>query len=151
MALFNIPVTDWGNENSSISIPVADAESDANLTTLFGAFDGVCLGNFGQSTLNIHTPKDAGPGGASTDKLAQRKLKWLCRYHDNVTLEKLTLEVACPDVQLLTGNTDFADLAAGAGLAYKTQFDLHVRSRRTGNQCTLDSMQLVGRKLNRTS
>lgn len=148
MALLNLPVTDYSNENSSASLPVADAITDVNITALFDAVDGISLGNLGQSTLNTSTPKDAGPGGTPTNKFAQRKLKFLCRYHDAITLEKLRLEMPCPDMSLLAANSDFVDLGAGAGLAFKTQFDNFVISRRTGNACVLDSVQLVGRKLN---
>jgi len=149
MAFFNIPITDYSNEDSTASFPVADAVLDASLTSLFNAVDGIVIGAIGQSKLNVSAAKDAGPGGNSADKFAQRKLKWLCRYHDATTLEALTLEIACPDAALLTGNTDFADLGAGDGLAFKTDFDTHVKARRTGNAVVLDSVQLVGRRLNR--
>lgn len=146
MAFLNIPVRDYGQENSSASLPVADAIGDPALTDLFNAIDGVIIGNIGQATLNIHTNKDAGPGGAATDKWAQRRLKYLCRYHDAVTLEPLRLEIPCPDMTLLAGNVDFVDLAAGAGLAFKTNFDLFAKARKTGNAVVLDSVELVGRK-----
>lgn len=149
MANLNIPVTDYSNENSSVSLPVADAILDANITTLFGAVDGIVLGNLGQSTLNLSTVKDAGPGGAAADKFAQRKLKFLCRYHDDTTLENLRLELPCPDMTLLISNTDFIDLGSGAGATFKGLFDAFVKARRTGNACVLDSVQLVGRKLNK--
>lgn len=149
MAIFNIPVTDYSNENSSVSLPVADAVLDADLTALFNAVDGICLGNLGQSTLNIATPKDAGPGGNSPDKFAHRHQKWLVRYHDAVTLEKHTLEIPCPENSLLTANTDFADLDAGAGATFKADFEANVISPRTGNAVILDSVQLVGRKFSR--
>lgn len=149
MAYLNIPVTDYGNENSSAALPIPDATSDPNITILFDAVDAIVLGNLGQSTINKATAKNAGPGGTPSDKFAHRKLKWLCRYHDAVTLEKRTLEIPCPDMSLLTANTDFADLGAGAGLAFKSAFDGFVKSRRTGNAVVLDSVELVGRKLNR--
>ncbi len=147
MATFNIPVTDYSGENSSISAPVADGVGDAALTSLFNAFDGVSLGNFGQSTLNTAVNKDAGPGGASGDAFATRKLKYLCRAIDDVTLEKFEREVPAPDMSLLTGNTDFADLTAGAGLTFKTDWDANVLSP-DGNASTLQSAQLVGRPRN---
>lgn len=147
MATFIIPVTEYGNDSSSVSLPVPDGVADAALTDLFNAVDGVIIGNLGQSTLNVATPKDTGPGGNSADPYATRKLKWLCRYHDAVTLEKLQLEIACPDMNLLTGNTDFADLSAGAGLAFKGDFELSCFARRTGNAVVLDSVELRGRNL----
>lgn len=147
MGTFNIPVTDYGGESSSVSLPVADAVLDADLTGLFNAVDGIVIGNLGQSTLNIATPKDTGPGGNSADPFATRKLKYLCRYHDDTTLEKYQLEIACPDMSLLTGNTDFADLSGGAGAAFKADFETNVIARRTGNGVVLDSVELRGRNL----
>lgn len=147
MANFNIPVTDYGGESSSISVPVDDAAADLDLTSLFNALDGVSIGNFGQSSLNLATPKDNGGGGASVDPFATRKLKWLARYTDNVTAEKLRLEIPCPDMALLTGNTDFADIAAGNGNLLKTPWDILVVNRRNGNATTLQSLELRGRDL----
>lgn len=146
MANFNIPVRDYGNESSTISLPVADAVTDLALTDLFNAVDGVSIGNFGQATLNTAVDKDAGPGGASADEFATRKLKYLCRAHDATNLKKFTRELPCPDMSLLTGNTDFADLSAGAGAAFKADWDANVLSP-DGNASVLDSVQLVGRKV----
>ncbi len=147
MANFNLPVTDYGGENSSVQIAVADAAADVDLTALFNAVDGIVLGNLGQSTLNRSVPKDVGPGGNAADPFATRKLKWLCRYHDATTLEKHNLEIAAPEMALLTGNTDFADLAAGAGLTFKNQFDALVKAPGTNNAVVLDSVELRGRNL----
>lgn len=147
MANFVIPFTDYGGESSSVNLPVDDAVLDADLTGLFNAIDGVAVGNAGQSRLNIHTAKDAGPGGNSADPFATRKLKYLCRYHDAVTLEKHELELPCPDMDLLTGNTDFAGLAAGAGLTFKTEFDTSVKAPKSENAVVLDSVELRGRDL----
>jgi len=147
MANFVIPFTDYGGESSSVNLPVADAVLDADLTGLFNAIDGVSIGNAGQSVLNIHTAKDAGPGGNSSDPFATRKLKWLCRYHDGTTLDKHELEVPCPDMDLLTGNTDFADLSGGVGATFKTEFETSVNAPKTGNAVVLDSVELRGRDL----
>lgn len=147
MAIFNIPVTDFGGENSSAAFPVADAAADLDLTALFAAVDAIVLGNLGQSTLNLATPKDAGPGGASADPWATRKARWLCRYHDAITLRKYTLELATPDLDELASGTDFADLGAGAGLAFKSGFENLVKARRTGNAVVLDSVELRGRDI----
>lgn len=144
MAILNIPVGDYSKEYSSIALPVADAIADADITTLFNAVDGVSIGNFGQSTLNVAVEKDAGAGGKSADASATVKLKYVCHAHDNVTLEKFIREIPAPDMDLLTANTDFADLSAGAGLAFKSDWDANVLSA-DGNASTLDSVELRGR------
>lgn len=147
MASLVIPVTDYSGENSTITFPVADAITDLQITSLFNAAAGMSLGNFGQSKLVIAADKDAGPGGNAANKFAQREMKWLCRYHDTTTLKKHTMEIPASDAALLTGNTDFADLAAGNGLTFYTEFNAQVRAPDTGNNVVLDSAELVGRNL----
>lgn len=147
MATLNIPFRDYSKENSSVTLPVSDAITDLQITSLFDATVAMSIGAAGQSTLNVSTPKDAGPGGNPANKFAQREMKWLCRYHDSVTLKPYTLEIPAADAGLLTGNTDFADLSAGAGLTFKTEFQVSVRASLTGNTVILDSAELVGRNL----
>lgn len=143
---FHIPIVDYSNETSAADLPVADAITDLNLTALFTAVDGINIGYHGQSTLNKSTAKDVGPGGAAADPFATRKGRWLCRYHDGTTLRKANLTIPAPDLALLTGGTDFADLAAGAGLAFKTAFDTHVQGP-DGNAAVLDSVEFRGRNI----
>lgn len=147
MGNLNIPFTDHGGEESTATLPVADAIADIDITDLFNAVDGISIGNAGQSQHVIAADKDAGPGGNAANGFAQREYKWLCRYHDAVTLKKHRLEVPCSDNTLLSANTDFMNLAAGAGLAFKTAFDAHCVSPATGNAVVLDSAQVVGRNL----
>lgn len=147
MATLVIPVTDYSKESSTITFPVADAITDLQITSLFNAADGMSLGSFGQSKLNTSVSKDAGPGGFPANKFAQREMKWLCRYHDGTTLKEYSLEIPAGDAALLTNNTDFADLAAGAGLTFKTEFEVSIRASLTGNTVILDSAELVGRNL----
>lgn len=147
MAGLNIPVTDYSGEGSTASFNVSDAITDLKITDLFNAVDGMVLGNLGESKLVTSVTKDIGPGGNATSKYAQRESKWLCRYHDATTLKKYTLELPAAEANLLTGNTDFADLAAGAGLTFKTEFELSVLAPLTGNAVILDSCELVGRNL----
>ena len=150
MAQFIIPVKDYSKDDAvtSISVRVDDAISDANLTVLFNAFDGVSIGAFGQSILKSEVEKDAGPGGASADNSATVKLKYLCRAVDNVTLEKFEREIPAPNHALLTANSDFVDLGAGDGLAFKTDWDANIKSN-DGNASTLQSVELRGRNRKR--
>lgn len=78
--------------------------------------------------------------------LAQRENKWLCRYHDNVTNEKASLSIPTAKLSILPDGTEFMDLTADPGLAFKTAFEALVRVAATpGNAITLDSVQFVGR------
>lgn len=138
-----IPIIDYSNEVSSVGIHV-DAPTDLQITAFFSAVNGVSLGTLEKSVLVEKTNKDAGSTTPPTDKFAQRELKWLCKYTDNVTLLRYRFEIACADADLLVGNTDMIDLTAGAGLALKTAFQAAAVSP-DGNAVTLNSVEFVGR------
>lgn len=142
----HIPVFDHGGESSAASLPVADAIADLDITDLFNAIDGVVIGNLGQSTLNNAIEKDAGPGGASADPFATRKGRWLVRYHDAVTLRKANLTIPAPDLALLVTGTEFANLSAGAGLAFKAAFDAEAEGP-DGNGAVVNTVQFRGRNM----
>lgn len=144
MAKFSIPVTDHANKKATVSLPVPDAITDVNLTDMFGAVDGMTIGNMGQSSLDISTKKDAGPGGKPSNPDAQREYKWLCKFHDATTLAEHELEIPCADLSLLAAGTENMDLSAGNGQAFKTAFDANVVSPLTGNAVVLDSVESIG-------
>jgi hypothetical protein len=144
MATFNIPIIDYSKETSSVGIRVNDAEIDASLTAIFNAVAGVSIGNPGQSTLNLSTPKDAGTGEPPADAFAQRELKWLVRAVDQVNQRVTRFEIPCADASLLAGNTDELDLGSPAGVALKSAIDAHGLSR-DGNAIVVTGVTLVGR------
>ena len=101
---------------------------------------------------------------AVTDKTAQREFKWRYIYRD--TLQFLDAgntianpgwgktfdgEIGTADPDLVANNTDYMDLTAGVGLAFKTAFDANVRSPYNhtsavaGNKVDLLEMRLVGK------
>jgi hypothetical protein len=82
----------------------------------------------------------------ASDPLAQRENKWLCRYHDNTTFKKFQVSFGTADLSKHMTNSEFVDLAAGDGLAFKTAFEAVVVSPDdAAHTITLDSMQFVGR------
>lgn len=144
MADFLIPVVDYSNEKSTVKIRVLDAIGDAALTAIFDAVDGVTIGNPGQSTLNTSAEKDAGTGVPPANQFAQRELKWLAKYQDNVNNRTYRFEIPCADASLLTANVDRLDLTSGPGAALKSAIDANAKSQ-DGNAVTLVSVELVGR------
>lgn len=144
VATFNIPFVDYDEEVSTATLRVADAETDANLTTVFDAVAGVSIGNPGQSTLVIAANKDAGSGVPPASAFAQRELKWLVRYIDSVTNRKYRMEIPCADANLLTGNSSGLDLTSGAGAALKSAIEARGLSQ-DSNAIVVSSVKLVGR------
>lgn len=144
MADVAIPFVDFSNEGSTATIAVADAITDAAITSIFAAIVGVTLGNAQKSVLRTSVDKDAGTAGVPANAFAQREIKWLVRYTDNVTLKKYSREIPCADLALVVQGTDFMDLSAGPGLALKTALDTDMLSP-DGNPISVDSVEHIGR------
>ena len=144
MAEFRIPVADADNEKSTIGIEVADAVGDAALTSLFGAIQGVLLGNEGQSVLRTDVNKDNGPGGVPANNFAQRGIKWLIRYTDDVTGKQESRELPTADLALLATGTEFMDIGAGAGLTLVTELESTMLSSE-GNAISVVNIEYVNR------
>lgn len=144
MGKIRVPFKDYGNEVSTSNFTVDNAISDANITVVVNAVDGITVDGRQTAVLVQETEKDAGISGKATSPLAQREIKWLARYVDDTTNTLYQLEIPCADLSLLSGDTDFLSLGSGAGLAFKTAFDAQQLSP-VGNSCTLQSVQFVGR------
>lgn len=147
MGKLRIPTVDYNGDGSTIQLPVDNAITDPNITTLFASIDGVIIVNTGQSVLVTEANKNAGPGGQPGSPLAQREIKWLVRYHDAVTLKARILELPGADLNLLGTGSEFMALGAGAGATLKAQWDAFVVDPETGNATVLDSVQFVARNL----
>jgi len=146
MSNIRFNVKDNSNENSTFKIAVDDAISDANITALRDAIDGVSIGTVGQTYLDLSVAKDAGSQALPASPFAQRETKWLASYTDDVTGEAYKKEVPCADLSLIVAGTQAMNIAAGAGLTFKTQWDALVKSR-DGNATTLQGAIHVGRNL----
>lgn len=80
-----------------------------------------------------------------TDPYAQRELKWLVSYRDNVTLREYQIEIPCADLtDNLLANTDKADLASTDWAAFVTAFEAGAKSL-DGNAVTVLDAFVVGR------
>lgn len=80
------------------------------------------------------------------DPLAQRENKWLIRYHDDSTGEKLRVELGTADLTMLNpANRGFAHMGDGAEVdAFVDAFEAYVLST-DGNATVVDSIEFVGR------
>lgn len=144
MAEVQCQFIDYSNEKSLATIRVADAISDANITVLFNAINGVTLGNNQGSKLVTKADKDTGTAGKSTNTFAQREMKWLVKYIDNVNSRPGSLELPTADLaELATG--DALDVGTGtAGETLVNALESHMLSR-DGNAITVSEIKFVGR------
>lgn len=91
--------------------------------------------------------------GYASDGTANRELKWLLRYSDNVTGKVYTAELPCPDLSatLRSQSDGAANLAdgtvwGGAANLFKENFEIAFISPE-GNAVTLISARIVGRNI----
>lgn len=81
--------------------------------------------------------------------LAQREVKWLCRYQSSTdsTAPVYRCEIPTADLSLLANNTEFLDLSAGAGATFKSAFEaIVVTPDAAEDAVTLLSVQFVSRR-----
>lgn len=89
----------------------------------------------------------AGSSVRPTSKTAQREMKWLVMYQDNVTNKKYRTEIPTADLSLLDGTSDhIQDLTAGAIGTFVTAFQALVRPLGT-NAVTVLDIVFVGKRL----
>lgn len=114
------------------------------LATLLAAIQAIVIGELAHETIILsNTFSSAAP---ASSPLAQRENKWLVRYTDTTTHRIFKTEIPTADLSLLGSNSEFLDLSAGAGLAFKTAFEAVVKSI-AGNAVAVVSVQFVGRSL----
>jgi hypothetical protein len=135
---------DYSNEKSSAGVYVADAITDANALLLNAAIVGMSIGTNQDAAILFRNEVFTGVSTPPSNKWAQREIKFVCKYTDTVNGKTYSFSIPCADADLVVGNTDMVDLAAGAGLTLKGRFDTHAKSE-LGNAVVLDSVMLVGR------
>lgn len=144
MSKVKCPFLDYSGEKSTATFWVADAISDANITALVGAVDGVTLGNRQDAVLALEVDKDAGTAGPSSNPLAQREVKWLVRATDDVNGKSVQMEIPTADLSLLSGGNDYLDLGGTEAAALVAAIEAHVLSI-DGNAISVSSIEFVGR------
>lgn len=82
----------------------------------------------------------------ASNVLAQRENKWLVRYHDAVTFQKMTRTIGTAKLSVLPSGSEFIDLTTLPGSDFKDAFEAIVVSDFDSSHAViLDSVQFVGR------
>lgn len=146
-------IRDYSNEVSSHRIDIVDLTS-ANFDAYVGAggfipdyydaLNGITLGNISRERITARNILVSNAPAGSV--YAQVELKWQLTYTDNVNGKQWQREVPTPDLTLLVAGSDLMNMAAGAGLAFKTAFEAAAVSP-DGNAVTLNQVRVVGRNL----
>jgi len=147
----NLSFVDYDDESSTASVRGATVTAgnftaqDALFDAIVAAIDGVSIATLykDQRILSeVETPKTL-----PTNAFAQRETKWLVRYTDDVDSNgDGSFEIPAADLSLLSANTPFMNLAAGAGLALVTALEAGMVSR-LGNAVTITNVVHVGRNI----
>jgi len=127
MAVSNITITDYSQENSSFSVQAA-ALTAGNIVAQTAAAEALAtatanliIGSLVKQTIvQVLTDLPDVP----TNPFAQRELKWLVDYQSVTSGHKWQTEIACPDLDndnLIPG-TDTADITSTAWAAWITAF-----------------------------
>jgi len=133
--------TQWAITTLTAGNLAAQAALDAALQV---AIAGITLGQVNKT--EIIAERLFGAPGPSSNPLAQRENKWLVRYHDAVTGQKMSLSYGTADLSLLTNHSEFLDLAGTEAAAFVTAFEDYVKSNYDATHAVLvDSIQFVGR------
>lgn len=148
---------DAGGQRSTVSLH-HQSLSAANIDAIVGANGDIddlvtAIGNLtigqlaGVKSLARDSDSSSTPSSAPE---AQREMKWLGRYSDDVSGDVYQFEIPCPDItnsELYTpGKEKEAVMSHANWGAFKTAFEVLVRSK-TGAAVTFLGAKLVGRNL----
>jgi len=147
---YNLSYIDYGGERSTFGIwlPTLTAANIAAQTTLIGdlktATDAITLGNPSRySIIANQVDLSNAPAGSV---YAQRENKWLVSFTDSVSGASGTTTVPTADLSLLATNSDQADMADAAIIAWVAAFEAVAYSN-TGHAVTVNSIRFVGRNI----
>lgn len=120
------------------------AAQETLMGNLAAAIAAITLGNVIQRELVYWRQQFEKVPASST--AAQRENKWLCRYHDATTFQKMTRTIGTADLSELVSGSEFLVLTSGNGAALKTAFEAIVVSDFDPSHAViLDTVQFVGR------
>ncbi len=149
--------------SSSLVITTRDFSDETSNTT----FEGVDLtaGNFAaqntlmdnlvtavQALLVGHIFKDRRVAVQSTiagvvaSPYAQREMKWLVSFTDNVLGDRLSVELPAPALSFLVPGSDLIDMTDPAVTTFIAAFEAYYRVNGT-NSVNVETIRLVGRNL----
>jgi len=147
----NTEKPDGTPETGSFRVPITTVTA-ANYTAvqtalndLQGALNAITIGDLQRTVTESSIFNTANPI-PSTNPLAQRENKYLLRYHDSINGQKFRVSIPTADLSVHMTNSEFIDLASGAGANLKTFFEAVVVSPNDASHpVVLDSAQFVGR------
>lgn len=146
----SLTLLDHGGEQSNVSFQGASIGA-ANFDAQVALHEALVLAVQDITTMNVTKRMNIASEAILTssrpaDPYAQREIKWLVRYHDNVTGDRLTVTIPGADLSLLDVNTERMDPANAAYTAFVTAFQDYVKAGEVvDNAVVVDEIIFVGR------
>lgn len=136
---------DFSNEKSTVSFQVANGDiGGVAVQTFLTAIAALSIGTVPKVEQATVVTNAVSP---PSNPFAQRELKWLCKFTDDVTGRSVQMEIPAPD---LTGNitpaSDIALVTSADWLAFIAAAEAVMKSV-DGNAVTFISASLVGRNI----
>lgn len=143
---------DYGGEKSAFQCAidvVTAANFDALVTAIANLQSGIGLVTDGLEIKRVANAMTSGSGqGSASLATAQRELKWLISYSDDVTGNFYQMELPCPTLTttlLSDTKENYADLTAADWVTFIGYFEIVVKSPIAGNAVTVETIRLRGR------
>lgn len=143
-------IRDYSDEYGSTSFSIDEvtaANFDAQVAAIQGlntAMAALTLGNITGVQFSVD-PGVAGADERPSSPFAQRELRALFGYQDNVTGQRGTFSIPCADMAIVgQGGTDEIDLTLSLVAPLVTAFEALARST-AGNPITINYGRVVGR------
>lgn len=145
MAKITFSTLDRLGKPSSTEFNADNAVTGPQVQAVADALDALILGSPVKAVSAVVTVVDQGSAAPPASNLANRGDKWLMRIQDSTTGQIYTHEIGTADYsQLASPTSDFVDITAGNGLAFKTAIEAAYESP-DGNAGVLLSIQQVTR------
>jgi hypothetical protein len=133
---------DYSNEIDDATIytasPTAQERTDYR-TALEALILGVVVEQVQIDETSVYTGSTTPPA----DQFAQKEIRWLVRYTDDVTSDRYRLYIPTADAAILNQpNSDFLNLTLEPVLSFVNEFESIARSE-NGNTVTVNSIELV--------
>lgn len=142
---------DHDGEASTVGLRLADASAgtftalNTSMDTLVAAVDGVTLLNRTKDERSMSVAETT--AALPANGFAQREIKWLVSYTDNVDpIGDGSFEIPGADLSLLVAGSEDMDVSGGAGAALVTALEANFKSR-LGNAVSISKIIHVGRNI----
>ena len=141
--------TDHTGERSAVrvrGVELTAVNFDAQITASVALQDAIAALTLGIKGKVVYANENIISSAPATDHFAQREIKWLVSYSDDVNGKKYSLEIPTADLDLLPDGAERLDLADTEAAAFVSAFEAFAKSP-DGNAVSVIAVDFVARNL----